>query len=133
MGNATSSSKAGGAPPNNIPSHALVPPSRDTRPRFIRILHDAENCPFGSAPGLDPVVVYDGAVREICRLGGPIGLPAHTRPHAWHMVLPRNDPRRVSQHPTDRTVQTLAQLGVTYDCVLSRKKGCVDDKLRDLG
>ena len=59
MGNATSSSKAGGAPPNNIPSHAPVPPSRDT-------------------------VVYDGAVREICRLGGTIGLPAYTRPHWSH-------------------------------------------------
>jgi len=93
----------------------------------IQVFHDGENCYLGNAASLDPSALIHEAIKEIELVAGLQGpLPWH-----WRLYLPNNEPDRVQQHPSHKTVETLGNTGVEYHQVPCTRPGDVDTKLKD--
>jgi len=93
----------------------------------IHVFHDGENCYLGNTPGLMVDQLIREAKAEIKRAADlPDGCPVQ-----WNFYHPDPRPQEVRWHPTQKTLDALHTVNVTFVRVPSYKSGLVDTKLKD--
>lgn len=93
----------------------------------IHVFHDGENCYLGNTPGLMVDQLIREAKAEIKRAADlPDGCPVQ-----WNFYHPDPRPQEVWWHPTQKTLDVLHTVNVTFVRVPSYKSGLVDTKLKD--